>query len=354
MNIVIPAYINDESKLPIILDQIYVAIESYYFYENTGTFFIFSNSLNLIKAIEIYKDVFNRDVQLQYLDFKKVWDDLKLPINDNKARKEFIVSKLVIPFVFEESYLLMDWDILTTGYIDPSYIESDKIRLFNSKFYDGLTLNQISHLKGLHPENDSVGRFRWMNSGMVYSPKGLVRQIIQEYWYKFNDLQGNSYKNIYLFDTIGDELIYNLMKIDEDKRVEECNRYNINVVLRNFYYDFSNIKSMYEFGSSFPNVLNIHFAVGHVKPYNVVLDQKGNLNFHIELEKYTMDKDNIRWLFNLSEHRMGSFHYNALLFSIIWQYTRYKIKERLNPMAEILSGRYSEYFDRIFIGEKHK
>lgn len=52
---------------------------------------------------------------------------------------------------------------------------------------------------------------------------------------------------------------------------------------------------------------------------------------------------------NMSQHRMGSHHYNALMFSIIWQYTRYSIKEKLESKPAILSTRYLEYFNRTFV-----
>jgi len=348
MNIVIPAYITDESKIEIILDQIYVTIESYFYYGNTGKFFIFTNSKALMTSLKHYKNVFERDVTLIEIDFEKAWEQTKLPINDLRTRKSFIISKLLIPFIFDEEYLLMDWDILTTGHIPTGYLRSDKLRLFNAKFYDGLTLGQISGLKGLSPE-PGVGNFRWMNSGMLYSPKGLALELIKEYWDKYHSITEQSYKNVYLFDVIDDELIYNVMKIDGDPRIEECTNYNLNVVLRNFYYTFNNVRSMYNFGTDHPNVLNVHFAVGHVKPYNVTLENDGSLNFQIKLESYGMDKQNIQWLFDMSEHRIGSFHYNALMFSIIWQYTRYSIKEKLSSSQEKLSERYLSYFNRIFL-----
>lgn len=348
MNIVIPAYIIDENKVEIILDQIYVTIESYYSYGNTGRFIIFTNSESIKRGLNLYKTVFKRDVTVEKIDFEKAWGQLNLPINEVRTRKNFIIAKLLIPFIFNEDFLLMDWDILTLGRIPHEYLRSDKVRLFNPKFYDGLTLRQISCLKGLSPDINT-GNYRWLNSGMVYSPKGLTLELIKEYWDKYHGTTEQEYKKIFLFDIIGDELIYNIMKLDADPRIEECNQYNLNVVLRNFYYTFNNIKSMHDFGSDYPNVLNVHFAVGHVKPYNITLDDSGNLKFQIDLEKYSMDKANIRWLFDMAEHRMGSFHYNALMFSIIWQYTRFSIKEKLEPKSDKLSCRYLEYFKRIFV-----
>jgi hypothetical protein len=348
MNIVIPAYIVDESKIDIILDQIYVTIESYYSYGNAGKFFIFTNSLIVADNINHYKTVFERDVTIVEIDFEKEWKLLNLPINEARTRRNFIIAKLIIPFIFDEEFLLLDWDILTLGHIPPEYLKSDKLRLFNPKFYDGLTLRQISCLKGLHPDSN-IGNYRWMNSGMLYSPKGLALELIKEYWDKYHNITEQEYKKIFLFDIIGDELIYNIMKIEGDPRIEECSQYNLNVVLRNFYYTFSNIKSIHDFGKDYPNVLNVHFAVGHVKPFNIILDDTGGLKFQIELEKYAMDKANVRWLFDMAEHRMGSFHYNALMFSIIWQYTRYSIKERLSSCSPTLSNRYLDYFNRIFV-----
>jgi hypothetical protein len=348
MNIIIPAYIVDESKVDIILDQMYVTIESYFSYGNTGKFFIFTNSSTVANGINHYKVVFERDVTTVILDFDKEWKQLNLPINEIRTRKNFIIAKLIIPFIFNEEFLLLDWDILTLGRIPTEYIRSDKLRMFNAKFYDGLTLRQISCIKGLYPDS-GVGNYRWMNSGMLYSPKGLALKLIKEYWDKYHNITEQNYKNVFLFDIIGDELIYNIMKIDNDPRIEECTQYNLNVVLRNFYYTFNNVKSMNDFGKDHPNILNVHFAVGHIKPYNIILEDNGNLKFQIELEKYAMDKANVRWLFDMAEHRMGSFHYNALMFSIVWQYTRYTIKEKLESKPASLSNRYLEYFNRIFV-----
>lgn len=348
MNFVIPAYITDESNVEIILDQIYVTIESYYAYNNSGRFYVFTNSEGILRGLNHYKTVFQRAVDLIEIDFEKEWELLKLPINDVRTRKNFIIAKLLIPFIFDEEFLLLDWDILTLGHIPDEYLRSDKLRLFNPKFYDGLTLRQISSIKGLYPSADT-GNFRWLNSGMVYTPKGLALNLIKEYWDKYQGITEQIYKNIFLFDIIGDELIYNIMKLDSDPRVEECNKYNLNVVLRNFYYNFTDIKSMSDFGKNFPNVLNVHFAVGHVKPFNIEISDRGSLKFLIELEKYSMDKANVRWLFDMAEHRMGSHHYNALMFSIIWQYTRYSIKEKLESKPATLSTRYLEYFNRTFV-----
>jgi len=351
MNIIIPAYITDGSTENVnrIADQIYVAIESYYFYDNIGTFIIFSNNDFLILLIDKYKEVFNRNVIIEYLDFEKEWKQLNLPISDVKTRREFIISKVIVPFIFDDEYLMMDWDIMTTSYIDPSYIKSDKLRFFNPKLYDGLTLRQNSFIRKLTPENQSIGRFRWMNSGMVYSPRGLAKQLILEYWEKYHSTQEQIYKGIYLFDIIGDELIYNIMMLDEDPRIEVCTKYNINVAFKNFYYTFTNIDSMYTFGKNHPILLNVHFAVGHVKPYNVIIDNKDNLSFQINVEKYGMDRNSIKWLFDMSEHRMGSYNYNVLMFSIIWQYTKHSIKEKLGIEKKGINERYLKFFNNIFI-----
>lgn len=260
---------------------------------------------------------------------------------------------MLIPFIFDEAFLLMDWDILTTGYIPPSAIESDKLRLFNPKFSDGHTLRQNSLRQGLFPEAH-VGNNRWLNSGMVYSPKGLAQQLITEYWDKFDNVTENVYNNIFLYDIIDDELIYNIMRLDGDIRVEEYTGQNINVVLRNFYYEFYDITSMYNFGKSFPNILNVHFSAGHIKPYDVIIDDSGKLHFPIEVESYAVDHATVRWLFDMGQHRMGSFHYNALMFSIIWQYTRYSIKEKLESKPANLSNRYLDFFNKIFIKPQNK
>ncbi len=348
MNIIIPAYITNNEKIKGILDQIYVTIESYYQHGNKGKFIIYTNNPELLPGISHYNEVFQRDVLVEIIDFEKEWGKLNLSINDTRTRKSFIVSKMLIPFIFNEAYLLMDWDILTTGYIPPYVIESEKLRLFNPKFTDGHTLRQNSFNKGLSPE-PHVGNNRWLNSGMVYSPKGLARQLILEYWDKYDSVTEQVYNKVFLHDIIDDELIYNIMRLDGDNRVEEYIAHNINVVLRNFYYDFSDITSMYDFGKKYPNVLNVHFSAGHVKPYDVILDDDGKLHFPLEMESYALDRATVRWLFDMSQHRMGSFHYNALMFSIIWQYTKYTIKEKLEPKSEKLSTRYLNFFNKIFV-----
>lgn len=353
MNIIIPAYITNENRTSIILDQIYVTIESYYSYGNQGKFFVYTNSSAIVTGLSHYNEVFQRDVSLVEIDFEKEWERLNLPINSTRTRKSFIISKMLIPFIFDEAFLLMDWDILTTGYIPSAIFETDKLRLFNPKLYDGFTLRQNSFYKGLSPEIH-VGNNRWLNSGMVYSPKGLAKQLIRDYWDKFDGITEQVYKNVYLHDIIDDELIYNLMALDGDPRVEEHMGHNINIVLRSFYHEFFDIKSMHSFGKNFPNILNIHFAAGHVKPYDVTIDDSGKLYFPIEVEKYAVDQATIKWLFDMSQHRMGSFHYNALMFSIIWQHTRYSIKEKLSTEQEKLSERYLDFFNKIFIKPQNK
>jgi hypothetical protein len=186
---------------------------------------------------------------------------------------------------------------------------------------------------------------------MVYSPKGLCKSLVEEYWDKYHSISVQEYKGIYLFDIIGDELIYNLMLLDNVPHIEECNRYNLNIVLRNFYYTFNKIESMYSFGEKHPNILNVHFAGGHIKPFNVIVDENNNLSFQINVESYSINKRAIKWLFDMSEHRMGSYNYNSLLFSIIWQYTRYSVREDLGLEPDKkMSQRYLEFFNRSFIG----
>jgi len=348
MNIIIPAYITNENKTEIILDQIYVTIESYYSHGNQGNFLVYTNSPAIVAGLHHYNEVFQRNVAPIIIDFEKEWKQLNLSISDTRTRKSFIISKMLIPFIFDDDFLLLDWDILTTGYIPPSIIKSDKLRLYNPKLYDGYSLRQNSFYKGLFPEAH-IGNNKWLNSGMVYSPKGLARQLISEYWEKFDSVTEQVYKNIFLHDIIDDELIYNIMILDGDNRVEEYTGHNLNIVLRTFYHDFSNIKSMYSFGKDFPNILNIHFSAGHIKPYDVIIDDSGKLHFPIEVESYAVDRATIKWLFDMSQHRMGSFHYNALMFSIIWQYTRYTIKEKLESNPASLSIRYQDFFNKIFI-----
>jgi hypothetical protein len=351
MNIIIPAYIINEAVTDVmrIAEQIYVAIESYYYQGNSGTFIIFTNNNTLERLILKFDRVFKRGIVINKIDFEKEWEKLNLSISGTRTRREVIISKLIIPFIFDDAYLMMDWDIMTTGYIDPNVIISNKLRLFNPKLYDGLTLRQNSLSRKLSPENQTIGMFRWLNSGMVYSPKGLAKQLITEYWGKYYNIKEKVYKGIYLYDIISDELIYNIMMLDGDPRIEECSKYNINTTLKNFYYSFSRIDSMYTFGKNHPQLLNVHFAVGHVKPYNVIINDEGNLLFQINVEKYDMDCNSVKWIFDMGEHRMGSYNYNALIFSIIWQHTKYTIRKRLDLDKEDISVRYLEFFNNSFI-----
>lgn len=349
MNIIIPAYITDDSSLEIVIDQIYVAIESYYRFKNRGNFIIFTNSEEIKKAINIFNSAFEKTVKVEIIDFEKEWKSTGLEINPIRTRRNFIITKMLIPFIFKEDYLLMDWDILTTGHFDNDLIVSDKLRFFNAKFYDGLTLRKLSLYNGLKPENNLMGNFRWVNSGFVYFPAKLTKDLILEYWEKYNNIVEKQYRGVILFDTIGDELIYNLMMIDNNPNVEECIKYNLNVVSRNFYYSFNNISSMDTFGSDYPNIFNFHFAVGHVKPFNIIIDDEGRLHYNILLEAYGLDHDIIKWCFDMSQHRIGSHHYNSLIFSIIWQYYRYLIRETLGLSKEITSKRYLDFFNNYIM-----
>jgi len=352
MTIIIPAYITDTKKIEIILDQLYVTIESYYYHKNTGNFLIFTNSFYVINALKQFNRVFGRDVKVERINFDKEWKSTGLLINDIRTRKNFIISKLIIPFVYTGDYLLMDWDMLITGYIDPSILISDKMRFFNPKFFDGLTLRQNSIRKGLIPENDTVGKTRWINSGLAYFPKDLQKSALIEYWDKFDSIRTQEYRGIFLFDIIGDELIYNIMLIDGSESIEEYTKCNINSVLKNLYYSFDTVPSMYSFGKDHPHILSVHFSVGHVKPFNVILDEKENLSYTITMERYNMENDDVRWAFDTTYHRMGSLHYNALIFSIIWQHTRYSIREKLGLEKIKLSSRYLEFFDRCFMNHE--
>jgi hypothetical protein len=349
MNIVIPAYVLDLKNIELILDQLYVTIESYYQHGNSGNFIIFTNSSIVTDALIHYNTVFGRDVKVEMIDFEKEWKNTNLPINDVRTRKNFIISKMTIPFIYEGDYLLMDWDVLTTGYINPLYLISDKMRFFNAKFFDGSTLRQNSIWKKIVPEEPTIGRHRWVNSGFVYFPKDLQKKLIIEYWDKFDSVREQLYRGIFLFDIIGDELIYNLMLIDNIEYIEECTSHNINVVIKNLYYEFSEIPSMFSIGKIHPSILNVHFAVGFVKPFNVEIDREGNLSYKITMERYNLGWDDVQWTFNTKQHRMGSHHYNALMFSIIWQYTRYSIREKLGIDKENTSTRYMDFFERCFI-----
>ena len=350
MNILLPANITDNSNVALLLDQIFVTIESYYrFNSSNDTFIIFTNSADIINGIKLFNIGFEKDVRTELINFEKCWEDTGLVITQSKARRATIIAKMLMPFIFDEDYLLMDWDVMTTGRSVPEMIQSDKLRFFNSKLYDGNTLRQISMWKNMFPEKNSTGRFRWVNSGFAYFPKDLTKQMILEYWEKYNSITEQQYKNIFLYDIIGDEYIYNLMLIDEDPRIEECTEYNINVVLRNFYSNFFKINSMYSFGERSPHVLNVHFAIGHIKPFNVVIDDSGNLSCTIKMEKYNTDKESVRWLFDIAEHKCGAFHYNTVVFSLIWQYTRYCIREQMGLMKENMSTRYLDFFNKNII-----
>jgi len=351
MNIIIPVYVLDENKVEIILDQLYVTMESYYFHGNTGTFIIYTNNNAIKKGISLYKNIYERDIIIVSIDFEKVWNQLNLPINNTKTRIEYIISKFIISFIFDDDYLIMDWDILTTGKIEPNYTSTNKLRFFNPKFYDSYNLRQNSIIRKLVPENETIGTHHWVNSGMIYSPARLSLELIKEYWEMYHGISDQVYRGIYLFDIIGDELIYNLMLLNKDKRIEECRNYNINTVFRNFYYTFGDIHSMFEFGNNFPYVYNVHFAGGHVKPYNVIVDENYNLSFVINTERYLNNKKSLRFLFDMGEHRAGNFHYNALIFSIIWQYTRYSIREKLGLTKEKISERYHNFFYNNLINE---
>jgi hypothetical protein len=89
--------------------------------------------------------------------------------------------------------------------------------------------------------------------------------------------------------------------------------------------------------------------MGLAKPYNVVLNEKGDLSYTISMERYNMDWDDVKWTFNTSDHRIGSLHYNALLFSIVWQHTRHTIREKLGLEKENISQRYMDFFNRCFV-----
>lgn len=349
MTIIIPAYITNNKNIDIIIDQLYVTFESYYQHGNMGDFLIFTNSKLIVKAIQKYNKVFNRDVKVDVIDFKKEWEKTGLEINSVRSRRDFIISKLIIPFIYEGSYLLMDWDILTTGYIKPQYIESDRMRFFNPKFFDGSTLRQIGVWKGIKPENETLGRNHWVNSGFAYFPKDLQKQMLLEYWDKFDSVREQQYRGIYLFDIIGDEMIYNLMLIDNLRCVEECTSYNLNVCLKNLYYKFHGIDSLYSFGKEHPGILNIHFSVGYVKPFNVIINEKGDLSFTIVMERYNMEFHDVEWTFSMDKHRMGTHHYNALMFAIVWQFTRYQIREKMGLEKKLISPRYYDFFERCYI-----
>lgn len=352
MNIVISAYITDDSNRATNRDQLYVTIESYYHFKNKGQFIIFTNLDSIIEDIQRFNDIFGYNVIAEKINFEKEWEKTGLKIDSIKTRRNFIISKMLIPFILNEDFLFMDWDILTTGQYDNEIINSDKLKFFNPKFYDGLTLRQLSIYKGLIPEDEEIGRFHWINSGFVYFPKDITKKLIIEYWNKFNSIKEKKYKNIELFDIVGDELIYNLMMLDKHPMVEECLKYNINVVSRNFYFSFRYIKSMENFGRDFPHILNFHFAVGHIKPFNIIIDENGRLHYEIILENYNLEPDVIKWCFDMGQHRMGSHHYNALIFGIIWQYRRFLIRGKMNLSGDKESDKYLEFFNKSIINEK--
>lgn len=349
MHFLIPVYITNNNSIEIIIDQLYVAIESFYQQGNKGTFIIYTNSPEVEIAIKLYRDSYNRDVVIEIIDFEKIWDSLNLPINSCRTRREFIISKMILPFIFDESYVTFDWDIMTTGYIDPIHLVSDKLRLYNPKFFDGVNLRQNSISMGLHPDDEMVGRFRWLNSGMISTPKGLAKELILEYWDLFNNTTEPLYKGIHLFDIIGDELIYNLMKLNGDPRVVEYMEGNINTVFRNYFYNYENVKSMFDFGKMHPNLLSVHFAVGHIKPFDIIVDENYGLHIKMSFEDRFNTNSGLRWMFDIGQHRLGSFHYNAIMFSIIWQYMRYSIREKLGLTKDNISSRYASFFNKSFV-----
>jgi hypothetical protein len=353
MNIVIPAYILSTSNIELILDQIYVTVESYYrFNDPNDTFIIYTNNVEVKKGIKLFNTIYEKSVRVEIINFEKLWENIGLNINVNRTRRAFIISKLLMPFILEEDYLLMDWDILTTGIYAPEIIKSNKLRFFNPKNYDGVSLRIFSVWKGLKPESKTAGNNRWINSGLAYFPKNLTKQMILEYWEKYDSINEQKYKNIFLFDIIGDELIYNLMLLDENKNIEEYREHNINVVLKNFYYNFESITSMYNFGSTPPYILNVHFSSGLIKPFDVIINDKDDLSCTTRLEKYGIEKESLKWVFDISTHIYGSYNYNSLIFSLIWQYTRYNIREKMGLTKENISSRYLNFFNRYIIGKQ--
>jgi hypothetical protein len=347
MLVVFPAYLKDNKNIDIIRDQLYVVLYSFFRY-NKAEVLILTNSDLIEKEIKIFKDFYSYDINVRKIDFNEEWEKLNLYINPIKTRKEFIISKILPIFLIDSDFLMMDWDILNTEEYISKITKTDKIRFFNPKNYDGCTLKQVSFFKGLRPISEDTGNFRWLNSGVVFFKKDITKKLIKEYWDLFNNTIKNEYKGIYLFDIIGDELIYNLMKIDKVEEIEECTAYNINVIPKNFCFYYDSIKDM-EIGKIYPYVLNVHFSVGHIKPYNVFIDEDDRLHTEIILEKYNQTRDEIRWCFDISQHKIGSNHYNALIFSIIWQYYRYRILEEMSIIKKEESKKYLNFFKENII-----
>lgn len=344
MNIIIPAYLNFKSNLEVIRDLLFVDIYTFFKYGNKGTVIIPTNNEELIGILVNFKRFYNFDIVVEKIDYEREWSKLGLSIGNQKERRNFIISKILPIFIYNFDFIMMDWDILNTEEYISKISNLKETTFFNPKNYDGLTIRQVSLCKKLKPLGN-IDSFRWLNTGFVFFKNNSIRPLIREYWDKFNSIQENKYKEIYLFDIIGDELIYNLMKIDGVEEIKECIDFNINVIPKNFCFSFYKIENM-EIGKEYPYILNVHFSVGHIKPYNVIIDDNGNLEVKVTLEPYNQTRDEVRWCFDMSQHQIGSHHYNALLFSIIWQYKRYKILEEMGiTEKDKRSSKYLKFFE---------
>lgn len=346
MIVVLPVYLSKDNKnIDVIRDQLYVVLYTFFKYNNAEVH-IMTNNIYIKREIEFFKDFYGYNIKLDFVDFDEEWKKLKLYINPIKTRQEFIISKILPIFLIDSDFIMMDWDIINTEEYISKVTNTERIRFFNPKHSDGLNLRNFSLTRGLSLEGN--GNFRWLNSGFILFKKDIARKLVLEYWDLFNSIVKNEYRGIYLFDIIGDELIYNLMKIDNVSEIEECTIYNINVIPKNFCFYYDHVRDM-EIGKNFPYILNVHFSVGHVKPYNVFIDDKDRLHFEVVLEKYNQTRDEVKWCFDMSQHRIGSHHYNALIFSIIWQYYRYKILEELGKDKCGKSLKYKKFFEEVIV-----
>lgn len=359
MKIVIPAYTADTSKpVDLILDQIRVAIESFYHHRNTwGEFLILTNNRNIERGVESYRysnSVFfeqEKKIEIRFLDFDKEWKKFGLYINPTKTRSAFIIAKILPVMLMEEDFLLMDYDIMTTGYIDPSVIKSDKIRLFASNRFEGATFRHLSRKYGLTPPSKG-GDFRWVNSGYVFLPAGKGQEAVKSYWEKFNSITKKEYRGFYLHHITDDELLYNIMLLDDIADIELVQKHTINCVVTNFYGPFKS-ENMFGFGDKHPGILNVHFVGNFVKPYNVVVDDSGVLSYKVVVaDKFAQNYDGIRWRFDMMDHLACDIHYNALVFSIIWQYYNCRIKENMGIHCREKSSNYEKFFYNSLVPDR--
>lgn len=354
MKIVLSAYTPNLNKdTSTISDQICVTIDSICRTGNKwGDFVLFTNNKLIINHIRKFSSIYNIDIEIIYIDYEKELDKLGLAELDsikNTSNYVYIASKLLIPFLIDDDFLFVDYDILFIGKIDKENIKSDKIRFFRESSAKK-TIVDLSISRGFIPKVDRNWKGYWLNSGMVYFPGRLGERLIRKYWYKYLDIikKGRKeYKGIILFDSCSDELIYNLMNIDQEPLIELENRFNVSCDLySNSYnnpFDKKYIKSISNFESLIPKIISIHFVGTYIKPYNVYIDDEDNLCFNIKIRKCSTRR--VGYIFS-SNNKFK--HYKALMFCIVWQYYRYSIREKLGLSFKI-SKRYFNFFEKEFL-----